>query len=120
MLIKKDVSEIQEFFNIEDVLSPDEGKTHIVFQVLNAVVGDSRVIKVAKTAIDLGYRVTMLGMSRTRETIWTEIEGINVILIENPTYPLLKKVGMSLTCLREIIKSLLINMWNQVRIFCAS
>lgn len=91
MLIKKDVSEIQEFFNIEDVLSPDEGKTHIVFQVLNAVVGDSRVIKVAKTAIDLGYRVTMLGMSRTRETIWTEIEGINVILIENPTYPLLKK-----------------------------
>ena len=87
----KNIDQIDQFIDIEDVINNnlDSGK-HIVFQVLNSVIGDSRVIKVAKTAMNLGYRVTMLGMSRTKETVYTEIEGISIILIVNPTYPLLK------------------------------
>lgn len=80
----KSSKEIEPYYDITDLIEEDYSRKHIVFQVLNNVVGDSRVIKTAKSAKDLGYRVTVIGMSKTEEDIFTSIEGINVILLPNP------------------------------------
>lgn len=82
--------ELEPYLDLSDVInSTDEKQTHIVFQVLNGVVGDSRVIKVAESAQNLGYKVTILGMSRTKDNVYTVINDINVILVQNPKFSLL-------------------------------
>lgn len=79
--------ELEPYLELADVInSTDDAKKHIVFQVLNGVVGDSRVIKVAQSAQQLGYRVTILGMSRTGENIYTNISGLDIILVKNPKF----------------------------------
>ncbi|PYE41061.1 glycosyltransferase [Psychrobacter fozii] len=83
--------ELEPYLELSEVIDlNNDKKTHIVFQVLNGVVGDSRVIKVAESAQELGYEVTILGMSRTKDNIYTSINNINVILVQNPKFNLLK------------------------------
>ena len=73
--------ELEPYLELSEVIDlNNDKKTHIVFQVLNGVVGDSRVIKVAESAQELGYEVTILGMSRTKDNIYTSINNINVVL----------------------------------------
>lgn len=87
----KNSEELDPYLELSEVIdSSDDKQTHIVFQVLNGVVGDSRVIKVAQSAQQLGYRVTIIGMSKTKENIYTSINDIDVILIQNPKFNLLK------------------------------
>ena len=79
--------DLEPYLELSEVInSTDKKQTHIVFQVLNGVVGDSRVIKVAQSAQQLGYRVTILGMSRTGENIYTTISGLDIILVKNPKF----------------------------------
>lgn len=83
--------ELEPYLELSEVIElNNDKKTHIVFQVLNGVVGDSRVIKVAETAQDLGYKVTILGMSRTKDNIYTTVNDVDVILVQNPKFDLLK------------------------------
>lgn len=86
--------ELEPYLELSEVIDlNNDKKNHIVFQVLNGVVGDSRVIKVAESARDLGYRVTILGMSRSKENVYTTINKINVILIKNPSF-YLQEIGV--------------------------
>jgi|26BtaG_2_1085354.scaffolds.fasta_scaffold01223_6 glycosyltransferase involved in cell wall biosynthesis len=83
----QDSKELKPYLELSEAIDlDDDKKTHIIFQVLNGVVGDSRVIKVAQSAQQLGYRVTILGMSRNDENIYTNISGLDIILIKNPKF----------------------------------
>ena len=64
---------------------------HIVYIVLGGVIGDSRVIKTAKSAERLGYRSTIVGLNKYDSTYENIIEGANVILVPNPTIKLAKQ-----------------------------
>ena len=82
---------IEPYYNLTDLINEDDNKKHIVFQVLNNVTGDSRVIKTAESAKSFGYRVTILGMSRTEEDVFTVVEGLDVILLSNPAHKINKQ-----------------------------
>lgn len=64
-------------------LSNLEKKPHIVSLVMNGVVGDGRVIKTAKAALDAGYKATLIGMTNNAKPIHLEVEGVPVILVPN-------------------------------------
>lgn len=83
--------DIEPYCNLIDLMNEDCNKKHIVFQVLNNVTGDSRVIKTAESAKRFGYKVTILGMSRTEEDVFTVVEGLDVILLSNPTFRINKQ-----------------------------
>ncbi|WP_445501647.1 glycosyltransferase family 4 protein [Microvirga sp. G4-2] len=54
---------------------------HVVSIVMNAVEGDSRVIKTAQAAINAGYRATIVGVAFSPDVVRQEIEGVPVVLL---------------------------------------
>ena len=68
-------------------------KFHVVSMVFNAVKGDSRVIKTAQAALNLGCRATIVGVTSSRNVEHTEVEGVSVVLVPNFSAEL-KKSGL--------------------------
>ncbi|WP_255606251.1 glycosyltransferase [Nitratireductor rhodophyticola] len=60
----------------------------IAYIVLNGVFDDARVLKTAYTGRDLGYNVTIYGMTGSRESDDTELNGVRVRRIANPRFGL--------------------------------
>ena len=59
----------------------------VVMIVLNDIVHDGRVLKTARTLMDHGYAVTLLGMWRTQSSALTatRIAGARALIFPNPT-----------------------------------
>ncbi len=54
---------------------------HVVSIVMNAIEGDSRVIKTAQAAMNAGYRATIVGVAFAPDVVRREIEGVPVVLL---------------------------------------
>lgn len=61
--------------------------------VYNRIAGDSRVIKTAQSALNAGYRATIVGVTSSRSVEKSEVEGVPVVFIPNPS-GYLSKLGL--------------------------
>lgn len=54
--------------------------------VYNRIAGDSRVIKTAQSALNAGYRATIVGVTSSPQVERVEVEGVPVVRIPNPSH----------------------------------
>jgi glycosyltransferase involved in cell wall biosynthesis len=66
---------------------------HIVSIVLNQVTNDSRVLKTAQSAVNLGYTATIIGLSKKEKEQRFSVGDVNVILASSPV-PFLRRSGL--------------------------
>lgn len=57
-------------------------RPHLVMLVNNAIVGDSRVVKSAQSALDAGYRVTVVGMRNRYTSTFDADQGVLIYRAE--------------------------------------
>jgi glycosyltransferase involved in cell wall biosynthesis len=93
-----------------------ENCKNVVMIVLNDIAHDGRVLKTARTLIDHGYGVTLLGMWRTRQSTLTatRIAGARALIFPNPT-SFLRNAQVRALNWEHTIAYLRATMWYYVR-----
>jgi glycosyltransferase involved in cell wall biosynthesis len=93
----------------------EESRT-VVMIVLNDIVHDGRVLKTARTLMDHGYGVILLGMWRTHNSTLTatRIAGARALIFPNPT-TLLRNAPVRALNWEHTIAYLRATMWHYVK-----